>query len=141
GCNQQFFQFCMNGKTDMFQEDHFVFKEFSDNCKNRFNITPIENSFQTSYASIHDEYKSFSNIIFSNGLWDPYWTSGIYKFVNEKLPVILIEEAAHHADLLEPNENDPESLRKARLEEERIILKWIKDFNHAKLTRKFLKRK
>lgn len=30
-------------------------------------------------------------------VWDPYWRSGIYKNVNDKLSVILIEDAAHHA--------------------------------------------
>lgn len=34
--------------------------------------------------------------------------------------------------MLEPNENDPESLKKARLEEEKIILKWVEDYKQTK---------
>ncbi|CAF0829046.1 unnamed protein product, partial [Brachionus calyciflorus] len=129
GCNGKFFTFCTNGKTDIFEEKHFVFEDFFNSCKNKFNLSPVENLFRTYYPFIHDDHRSFSNIIFSNGLWDPYWTSGIYEYVNDEIKIILIENAAHHADLLEPNKNDPESLKKARIDEEKIILKWIEDYN------------
>lgn len=114
----------MNGKTDMFEESHFDFKEFYDSCKSGLNITPKEKSFQTFFASSHEEYKSFSNIIFSNGrnykinylnfrlflnfsflVWDPYWTSGIHEYVNDKLPIILIKDASHHAGKNDEYEN------------------------------------
>lgn len=44
-------------------------------------------------------------------------------------------------DLLEPNENDPVELKQARIDEERIILKWIEDYNKANALHRFAKRK
>ncbi|RNA22743.1 lysosomal Pro-X carboxypeptidase isoform X1 [Brachionus plicatilis] len=67
GCKERFFTYCFNGKTDLFEESQTSFEDYYDSCKSRLNITPVKDSYQTTYAFTHDEYKSFSNIIFSNG--------------------------------------------------------------------------
>eukprot|EP01089_Gocevia_fonbrunei_P021585 TRINITY_DN843_c0_g1_i2.p1 TRINITY_DN843_c0_g1~~TRINITY_DN843_c0_g1_i2.p1 ORF type:complete len:526 (+),score=107.68 TRINITY_DN843_c0_g1_i2:132-1709(+) len=68
------------------------------------------------------ELSGGSNIIFSNGLLDPWHTSGILKNMSDSLVAIVIPEAAHHLDLRGPNPNDPIYVQVARLQEEQLIV-------------------
>jgi hypothetical protein len=43
----------------------------------------------------------------------------------------MIENGAHHLDLRSSNENDPQSVRAARLMETKNILEWIKEHQKA----------
>lgn len=72
------------------------------------------------------DISSASNIIFSNGLLDPWSGGGMTKTLKEEsLVAILIADGAHHLDLRTPHPNDPDSVVKARAEELRLIKKWM----------------
>ncbi|KAL6073285.1 Dipeptidyl peptidase 7 [Balamuthia mandrillaris] len=66
-----------------------------------------------------------SNIIFSNGLLDPWHSTGILKSLSGSLIAIVIPEAAHHLDLRGPNKADPIYVKEARMQEELIITTWL----------------
>jgi len=47
---------------------------------------------------------------------------------NDRIHIIYIESAAHHLDLREPNDADPESVTTARAKEIEIMQKWIDEY-------------
>jgi hypothetical protein len=87
---------------------------------------------------------SHSNIVFSNGLLDPWTAGGVHvpwDFISEKsydgstvLPLgpeshdmvaLIIEFGGHHTDLMYSDEKDPDCVTKARQVEKEYIAKWI----------------
>lgn len=68
-----------------------------------------------------------SNIVFSNGLLDPWSGGGVMRSPNDKVKIIIIPEGAHHLDLRGVNKNDPGSVREARKQELQEIEKWIRN--------------
>jgi len=75
-----------------------------------------------------DSLRAASNIIFSNGLLDPWHTSGVLKSLSDTLIAIVIPESAHHFDLRGPRQGDPIYVTQAREKEGQIIGGWIKDY-------------
>lgn len=67
-----------------------------------------------------------SNIVFSNGLLDPWSGGGVMRSPNDKVKIIIIPEGAHHLDLRAANKNDPGSVRSARKLELQHIEEWIR---------------
>jgi len=76
-----------------------------------------------------------SNIIFSNGLLDPWWSGGVLKNISDSLIALELPLGAHHLDLFFPTASDPPCAIEARLIEEHHIRKWIKESyeNYEKL--------
>jgi lysosomal Pro-X carboxypeptidase len=64
-----------------------------------------------------------SNIVFSNGGYDP-WSSGGVKVSQPGLPVVFIPEGAHHLDLFFSNPADPPSVTAARTAEMGYVREW-----------------
>jgi len=70
---------------------------------------------------------SSSNIIFSNGLLDPWHNGGPLESLSDSLVAVVIEEGAHHLDLRSQDPLDPLSVRVARYIETQVIIKWINE--------------
>jgi hypothetical protein len=68
---------------------------------------------------------SSSNIVFSNGLLDPWHRGGPLTNLTDTIVSVLIEDGAHHLDLRGSNPADPESVKRARLAEIEQISQWI----------------
>jgi pimeloyl-ACP methyl ester carboxylesterase len=83
-----------------------------------------------------------SNIIFSNGLLDPWSAGGVYKtdpfgpydgpyvqnITEDDILAVIIKYGGHHTDLMYSNEADPACVTEARNLEEQYITKWINDW-------------
>lgn len=69
-----------------------------------------------------------SNIIFSNGLLDPWSGGGVLRTTNDRITIVIIPEGAHHLDLRESNAADPMSVVLARQHELNVIQQWIKNY-------------
>lgn len=76
-------------------------------------------------------YREATNIIFSNGLLDPWSGGGVLRINNERVKIIIIPEGAHHLDLRATNKADPGSVIVARLLELDTIKEWINDYYRA----------
>jgi len=74
------------------------------------------------------DFQAASNIIFSNGLLDPWHACGLLTTLNPSVPAIVIPEAAHHLDLRAPNDADPSYVTQARNQETAIIGGWLTDY-------------
>lgn len=66
-----------------------------------------------------------SNIVFSNGLLDPWSGGGVLRSETDKITIIIIPDAAHHLDLRAAHPNDPGSVQSARNIERTEIKKWL----------------
>jgi lysosomal Pro-X carboxypeptidase len=85
-----------------------------------------------------------SNIIFSNGLLDPWSAGGVYatspfeivpydgpmlqNITDNDVFALIIEYGGHHTDFMYSNELDPDCVKEARRIEKEYVAKWIADF-------------
>ena len=67
-----------------------------------------------------------SNIVFSNGLQDPWHGGGVLRNLSASLLAIVIPNGAHHIDLMFSDPADPPDVTAAREREMGVILGWIK---------------
>lgn len=72
-------------------------------------------------------FRSAQNIIFSNGLLDPWAGGGMLRSSSDSVQIIIIPEGAHHIDLREANKDDPESVVIARKQYVKQFRKWIRE--------------
>lgn len=114
-----------NGQTDMFPVLQYNEQLRADYCKRVWGIDNI----RTEWPIIEfwgDKIKTATNIIFSNGLLDPWHAGGVLTNISSSLVPILIKDGAHHLDLRSKNVQDPDSVTQARFLEVAEIMKWIK---------------
>jgi hypothetical protein len=102
----------------------FTWKNFDDQfsteaCKKFLNTTRSHNLTLDEYGGRNPEkdFSSLTNIIFSNGDFDPWSVGGILKQISPNIDVINIERAAHGSDLNNPSDNDFFELKQARKKE------------------------
>lgn len=125
-CNQMVMPMCANNNNTMFRTSNWDFKKVSDDCYKQFHLIPRPYDIVMRYGGRNLE--AASNIIFSNGLLDPWSGGGVLQAPNNQINVIILPEGAHHLDLRQSNPLDPPSVTVARQLEAKIIAQWIKDF-------------
>ncbi|ELR11692.1 prolylcarboxypeptidase isoform 2 preproprotein [Acanthamoeba castellanii str. Neff] len=97
-----------------------------EQCRQKFGITLRPNWARIQYGGFN--ITSSSNIIFSNGLLDPWHSSGVLHSLSDSLISIMIPEAGHHLDLWAPSPEDPIYIQRAREQEAVLIDKWLKEY-------------
>ncbi|KAH8317821.1 hypothetical protein KR074_011168, partial [Drosophila pseudoananassae] len=125
-CNQMVMPICSNGTETMFRPSTWNFNEFSEKCYKDYRLTPKPYDIILRYGGKNIE--AATNIIFSNGLLDPWSGGGVLQAPNDKIHVIILPEGAHHLDLRRSDPADPPSVRDARNKESAIIARWIEEF-------------
>ncbi|XP_060066717.1 lysosomal Pro-X carboxypeptidase-like [Ylistrum balloti] len=128
-CTEMVMPSCSNGVTDMFEPTTYNFSQVSDECFKQFKIRPRKSWVITERKSWGKNIKTASNIIFSNGLLDPWSSGGVLKSISPSLTAIIIPNGAHHVDLRTSNPKDTPDITKARQTEEYIIKGWVKGDN------------
>ncbi|PRW44843.1 prolyl endopeptidase-like isoform A [Chlorella sorokiniana] len=124
-CTEQFMPFAKDGVNDMFWKEPFSTKQTEEGCRDQWGVEP-----RTLWASVEwggRRLEAASNIVFSNGLLDPWSGGGVLYNISEAndLVAVIIPEGAHHLDLMFSHQLDPPSVREARALEERYIAKWV----------------
>ncbi|KAL6559152.1 hypothetical protein OROHE_006521 [Orobanche hederae] len=122
-----------NTEDSMFPASNYSYNDRLEYCKYYFNIEPRPSWISTEFGAhhIYRVLKSFgSNIIFSNGLRDPWSGGGVLKTISKSIVAIVAKEGAHHADLRHSTDEDPGWLQHMRKREVKIISKWIDKYNH-----------
>ncbi|KAK7261278.1 hypothetical protein RIF29_27587 [Crotalaria pallida] len=119
------------GNDTMFQPDPFSLELFAKECKKQYGVSPRPH-WVTTYYGGHDIKLTLqrfgSNIIFSNGLKDPYSIGGVLDNISDSLVAIHTTNGAHCLDILSANQNDPEWLVQQRKKEIEIIKGWIAQY-------------
>ena len=81
-----------------------------------------------------------SNIVFSNGLLDPWSAAGVYGHdggdLTPTLEAVVLDQGAHHLDLMFTVEGAPECFAEARAREEASIAKWISEARETSTRRR-----
>ncbi|XP_050213153.1 uncharacterized protein LOC126664686 isoform X2 [Mercurialis annua] len=120
---------CSN--DSMFPPSGYDFKEFSEDCKNKFGVLPRPHWITTEFGGKRMEQvlKRFgSNIIFSNGMQDPWSRGGVLKNISSSIIALVTEKGAHHVDFRSATKDDPDWLKEMRKQEMEIIRNWINEY-------------
>jgi lysosomal Pro-X carboxypeptidase len=122
-CTQKIVPMCTTGVHDMFLPSKWDFEQYSNECHDSYGVYPQEKAVITRYAS--QNWEGTSNIIFSNGLLDPWSGAGFLRSFNQQIDIVLIPEGAHHIDLRSDDPLDPVSVRMARKFHMNKFRQWI----------------
>ncbi|KAL1512952.1 hypothetical protein ABEB36_002450 [Hypothenemus hampei] len=111
-------------KYHMFEPTQWNFTNYSNECTKKYNVQPY------SFNEVLVEHggkilKYASNIVFSNGLSDPWSSGGILQNVSNSVVAIVIPEAAHHYDLRGAHPVDSKYVVDARQFHVRQIKSWL----------------
>eukprot|EP00644_Phytophthora_capsici_P000990 jgi/Phyca11/509254/fgenesh2_kg.PHYCAscaffold_43_\ len=111
----------------MFWSAPWNFTKDNASCHAEWNIDA-----RIAWPTIHYGGRRFlevaSNIVFSNGNYDPCSATGVLKNYSDSVIAVRIEGGAHHLDLMFSNPLDPEPLKRARATEKFHMHKWAKAF-------------
>ncbi|CAA3032260.1 lysosomal Pro-X carboxypeptidase [Olea europaea subsp. europaea] len=128
------------GKNDtMFPPSTFDLHQFIADCKDLYGVPPRPH-WVTTYFGGHDIKlilrRFASNIIFSNGLRDPYSTGGVLEDILKSVIAVTTVNGSHCLDILQPQKSDPSWLVKQRKKEAEIIDGWMAKYYADLLTLK-----
>ncbi|XP_062172630.1 uncharacterized protein LOC133878138 [Alnus glutinosa] len=116
------------GNDSMFPSDPFILSSFIEKCKSLYGVPPRPH-WVTTYYGGHDIklilHRFASNIIFSNGLKDPYSSGGVLENISHSVVAVHTVNGSHCLDLHPAKQSDPEWLVKQRKVEVNIIKGWI----------------
>lgn len=144
-CNQVVLPMSSNGSGMFWDEGDFDYPGYTKMCQDTFGLTPQYDWALQFFggADINTEWKDMTNIVWSNGSLDPWSAGGVTKNVpgwskdggkTWATEAILIENSAHHTDLREPKDADPQTLKDARAKELAHIQKWIQEYAETRPT-------
>lgn len=113
----------------MFMPQYWDSDAYVTSCNSDFGLNPQFTWALDTFGGRNPQkdFAHYSNIIFTNGLLDPWRAGGVlYDIKNDKIDVYLMAGAAHHLDLREPNdEKDPADVKTARTGITSRIQEWI----------------
>ncbi|XP_059664328.1 uncharacterized protein LOC132310120 [Cornus florida] len=120
-----------HGNESMFETDFFDLNNFTKDCVSSFGVPPRPH-WVTTYYGGHDIrlvlQRFGSNIIFSNGMKDPYSIGGVLDGISDTILSINTANGSHCLDIHRAKETDPDWLIKQRQTEIDIIKGWIKNY-------------
>lgn len=120
-----------DGPNSMFVQKTWDETQYTKDCQTNYGLTPdYDWAFRTfGGANTALDFKEASNIIFSNGVLDPWRSGGVTDFINSNLPYYVIRGGAHHLDLRLPTKEDAGTdVEWVRNQEMEVIRKWIMDY-------------
>ncbi|WCJ41653.1 Serine carboxypeptidase S28 family protein [Euphorbia peplus] len=115
----------------MFEISPFDLKSFIKSCQQVFGVTPRPHWAPIEFGAhnVKSALGNFaSNIIFSNGLRDPWSSGGILEDISDSIVAIHTDQGAHCLDVLSPTPNDPEWLVEQREKEIKVIAAWLAEY-------------
>nr|ABR17682.1 unknown [Picea sitchensis] len=130
-CTEMVMPMADDPKKSMFPNSTFDYQERVDSCESAYGVQPRRHWITTQYGGHHIKrvLKNFaSNIIFFNGLRDPWSGGGVLEDINESVVAIVAKEGAHHVDFRFATKDDPQWLKDARTKEISIIKSWLQQY-------------
>ncbi|KAF7098519.1 hypothetical protein CFC21_100255 [Triticum aestivum] len=116
----------------MFPPFNFSYEERSERCLASYGVRPRMHWITTEYGGhkIDKVLKRFgSNIIFSNGMRDPWSRGGVLKNISSSIIALVTEKGAHHLDFRSATKDDPDWVVEQRRQEVEIIHGWVDQYN------------
>lgn len=134
-CTEMVMPMSSNPENSIFPRFTFDIDSYKQDCFNMFGVEPRPHWITTEFGG-HDIQKVLknygSNIIFSNGLLDPWSGGGVLQNISNSIVALVTELGAHHLDLRAATENDPIWLVEQRNAEIQIINNWMNEYYQNK---------
>ncbi|XP_078176086.1 serine carboxypeptidase S28 family protein [Carex rostrata] len=133
-CTEMIMPFASNPETSMFPPYDFSLADRENECRMTYNVSIRPRWITTEFGghNISTVLEKFgSNIIFSNGLLDPWSGGGVLKNISESIIALVAPLGAHHIDLRPSTDEDPDWLVNFRETEINIIKGWLSDYYNA----------
>ncbi|XP_030479798.1 uncharacterized protein LOC115697039 [Cannabis sativa] len=134
-CTEMVMPMSSSQDSSMFPTFDFDLSSYKEECLREFNVEPRPRWITTEFGG-HDIkatlQKFGSNIIFSNGLLDPWSGGSVLQNISESIVALVTKEGAHHIDLRASTDEDPEWLVEQRTTEIKLIKSWINDYYRQK---------
>ncbi|GLT31109.1 hypothetical protein SLA2020_058700 [Shorea laevis] len=119
------------GNDTMFPPSPFNLSRFESDCKREYGVPPRPH-WITSYYGGHDIkfilHRFGSNIIFSNGLRDPFSSGGVLENISKSIVAVITKNGSHCLDLHPSLATDPLWLVEQRATEVKIIKQWLANY-------------
>jgi len=115
--------FTRDGKSDMFWPEMQNLTAIQEHCRSSWAVEPRPDWIAVEFGGT----AGASNIVYSNGLYDPWSSGGVLEDVSESVVAAIIPEGAHHLDLMFSDPRDPASVLAARAKEMEHVRRWISE--------------
>jgi len=118
--------YCPNGTYYAKQNcSHWDFPSLAVGCEARWGVRPRKEWASTALAS--KRLPTASNIVFSNGLQDPWHPGGVLENISDTVVAVVIPNGAHHIDLMfsDPEDAAYPDIGHARAVEVVHMRKWV----------------
>ncbi|KAG2433173.1 hypothetical protein HYH02_012716 [Chlamydomonas schloesseri] len=122
-CAEMLMPFAKDGDSDMFWPEPFDLGASVEACQDNWGVTPRPLWATTQWGG--RRIAAGSNIVFSNGLLDPWHGGGVLEDISDSMPAVIIPEGAHHLDLMFSHPDDPLSVIEVRKFQRESIRDWI----------------
>jgi len=137
-CNEIPQPFASEPLVSMFPSYEWDEQGNTDWCKYTYELNPQYNWVFNTYGGKNQtkDFAKLSNVLFSNGVIDPWHSGGVLTAPNPNVVSLYIEDSAHHLDLRSPNAADPASVTAARETEMATIAGWIDQYQNTSFVEK-----
>lgn len=137
-CSDMVMPIGIGPKNPMFETQPYSWTQSMAYCKSQYGVLPRPHWITTYFGGqdIKLILERFgSNIIFSNGLRDPYSSAGVLEDISKTVVAIKTKKGSHCMDILPANAStDPKWLVHQRKEEVKVLKGWIHKY-YADLTK------
>lgn len=107
----------------MFWAEPFDAAAAAKGCQDNWGVTPRKHWATLEWGG--RRLAAASNIVFSNGLLDPWHGGGVMVNISDSVVAVIISEGAHHLDLMFSHPLDPDSVKEARRVELEHVARWV----------------
>jgi lysosomal Pro-X carboxypeptidase len=110
--------------NDMFyHQPVWTHQRFDEHCSKKFGVTTRWGWLNTTFGA--GNVQGATNIVFSNGLLDPWHSGGILHNVSATVRSYIVPDGAHHLDLLFSTPQDSQYVQEVRSAERQHIREWL----------------
>lgn len=130
--------FPLEAETTMFWDRPYGEEKIVEHCRKKYGIEPRPNwiaattGFGDGRRYTGSSFKAeaapggASNIVFSNGVLDPWRSGGVATNLSDSVLAFTVEEGAHHLDLMWSNPQDGDSVKRVRDAEVEQMRLWVR---------------
>lgn len=126
-CSELYMPMKVDGINDMFWPAPWNRTADNESCMAQWGVEVQPMWANTQYGG-RKALKAASNIVFSNGNYDPWSGTGVLETFSDSVVSVMINGGAHHLDLMFSHQLDTDAVKAARATELDHIAKWIREF-------------